>query len=216
MDDNAANLIARLLAHRWLPRTDPDARLALVDETFRRDLDQRLAACGLELLENPYADHIALAIRRPQQVAVFGSEDAWLSSNLGLPRDAIALLVILWILIVLPKRQRQVERETNARAQADLFALDSPIPSAATAAPVIPDRTLIADFGDKLGGKTRIGINLGLLARHGFIHRRSGEIAEGPLLDLVFDYPTLAGRIMDGCLKDLLRERGEAKQAPDV
>ena len=66
------------------------------------------------------------------------------------------------------------------------------------------ERTLLADFGDKLGGKTRVNFNLGLLSRHGFIVRRKGELAEGPLLDLVFDYERTARRILDGALSDLL------------
>jgi hypothetical protein len=71
---------------------------------------------------------------------------------------------------------------------------------------VIAERTLLADFGDKLGGKTRVGFNLGTLNRLGFIIRRKGEVAEGPLLDLAFDYERTARRILDGALGDLLAE----------
>jgi len=34
--------------------------------------------------------------------------------------------------------------------------------------------------------------------------RRKGEVAEGPLLDLAFDYERTARRILDGALGDLL------------
>lgn len=61
--DQALNiLVARLLAHRFLPRKDPLARRALIDEAFRESLDHRLAGCGMRLLENPYAEYIAVGL----------------------------------------------------------------------------------------------------------------------------------------------------------
>lgn len=62
MNDSLATLTARLLAHRVIPRQDPLARRALTDERFRAELDARLAAVGLRLLENPYSEYIALAL----------------------------------------------------------------------------------------------------------------------------------------------------------
>jgi hypothetical protein len=210
MHDEPARLIARLLAQRWLPRDDAQARKALLDESFREELDRRLASVGLELREHPYSAWIGLAMARDSERAVFGGSDSWISNTLQLDRDAIALLVVLWALIVLPKRQRQLERqqaEADA-SQTQMFAEGKPISRDAGLAPVVAERTLLADFGDKLGGKMRINVNLGLLARHGFILRRKGELAEGPLLDLAFDYERTARRILDGALSDLLAEAG--------
>jgi hypothetical protein len=206
MDDDVAALIARLLAHRWLPRDDAQGRRALLDEVFRQDLDRRLEACGLVLREHPYSPWLGVALARRAERAVFGNEQSWLSNTLGLDRDAIALLVVLWSLIILPKRQRQLERQSaDAAAQTQMFAETRPIPVTADVAPVLAERTLIADFGERLGGKTRLNLNLGQLARFGFISRlRGGEIAEGPLLDLAFDYERTARRILDGALADLL------------
>lgn len=210
LEDDVAALIARLLAHRWLPRDDAQGRRALLDEMFRAELDRRLEACGLTLREHPYSPWLGLAIASRQERAVFGHEQSWLSNTLGLDRDAIALLVVLWALIILPKRQRQLERQTaDASSQAQMFAETRPIPVTTDVAPVLAERTLLADFGDRLGGKTRINLNLGQLARHGFISRlRGGEIAEGPLLDLAFDYERTARRILDGALADLLSPSG--------
>ncbi len=215
MHDEIAALIARLLAQRWLPREDAQARKALLDEGFCEELDRRLAGVGLELREHPYAGHIAVAVARSAERSVFGGNDSWQSNSLQLDRDAIALLVVLWALSVLPKRQRQLERqqaEADA-SQAQMFAEGKPIPRDPALAPMIPERTLLADFGDRLGGKTRININLGQLARHGFIVRRREGVAEGPLLDLAFDYERTARRILDGALGDLLgqapRPRGD-------
>ena len=207
IEDPIADLVARLLAQRVIPRDDELARRALLDEPFREELDRRLANVGLTLREHPYAAHLTLAVARPQERAVFAQDNAWLSNSLQLDRDAIALLVVLWAQIVLPKRQRQRERldaESAAAQQEQMFADSQPIPLQHDVAPVIAERTLLADFGDRLGGRTRINFNLGVLARHGFIQRRGGEISEGPLLDLVFDYERTSRRILDGALAELL------------
>ncbi len=209
MNDPLANLTSRLLAHRVLPRTDPLARRALTDERFRQELDERLAAVGLTLLENPYAEHITVALLPKQESAVFGHGDVWLSNNQGLPRDAVALLVVLWALIVLPKRQRQhTRRHKEAADQADLFGAEKPMPTGEEVSSGVSEDALVADFGRLLGGKSRLAMNLGLLARLGFVRRHNRQILEGPLLDLVLDYSKLAPRIIDGALGDVIRQAG--------
>jgi len=212
MPHAADQLIARLLAHRAVARDDPSVTRLLTDEPLRSDVEQRLAACGLRLVEHPYADHLTVALDRRVEEAVFGGDGTWLTTNARLPRDAIALLVVLWALLILPKRQRQIERRdaTEDAAQTQLFAEERPIPRGEEVGEVVSERTLIADFGDKLGKKTRINMNLTLLARLGFIHRRKGEVREGPLLDLLLDYATVAPRIIDGALADLLAGRRAA------
>ena len=202
MIDPIATLIARLLAERWLPRDDTAVRQVLVDAELREDLERRLASSGLRLLEHPYAKHVAVGIARAQENEVFGSARAWAASNLQLDRDAMALLVVLWSLLVLPKRQRQIARQDAERKQEQeqMFAELKPVPVGAEVVEPINERTLLADFGDKLGGKTRIHLNLGALARQGFIVRRKERIHEGPLLDLAFDYERIASRVMDGAL----------------
>lgn len=206
--DPVAALIARLLAERWLPRDDDGVRLALTDAGFREDLDRRLAAAGLRLLDHPYASHVAVAIAKAQEAAVFAGPKAWAASNLGLDRDAIALLVVLWALLVLPKRQRQIARVDADRGQdqGQIFAELKPVPVGGDVAEPVGERTLIADFGDKLGGKMRLTMNLGVLARHGFIVRRKERIHEGPLLDLAFDYERTARRVLDGALAFVVDE----------
>lgn len=208
MTDPIASLIARLIAERWLSREDLAVRELLTDAEQRNDLERRLASAGLRLLEHPYAANIAVGVARPQESAVFGSAKAWASTNLQLDRDAIALLVVLWALLVLPKRQRQIARQQADRDQdqEQMFAELKPVPVGAEVVEPINERTLLADFGDKLGGKTRIQFNLGALARQGFIVRRKERIHEGPLLDLAFDYERIAGRVMDGALSFVVAE----------
>ncbi|MGO1073102.1 hypothetical protein [Lysobacter sp. CA199] len=208
MNDPIASLIARLIAERWLPRDDVAVRDLLTDAELRNDLDRRLASVGMRLLEHPYAANIAVGIARPQESAVFGSAKAWSSTNLQLDRDAIALLVVLWALLVLPKRQRQIARQQADRDQdqEQMFAELKPVPVGAEVVEPINERTLLADFGEKLGGKTRIQFSLGTLARQGFIVRRKERIHEGPLLDLALDYERIAGRVMDGALTYVVAE----------
>ncbi|WP_255987958.1 hypothetical protein [Chitinolyticbacter albus] len=208
--DQALNiLVARLLAHRFIPRRDPLARRALIDELFRESLEHRLAECGLQLLENPYAEYIAVGLKPEMEDWVFGEGENWLSNNMGLPRDAIALLVVLWALIILPKRERQIARaETTGDTQSDMFGEQKPITHGEEMAPGVPEDAVYADFGKKLGGKARFSMNLGQLAKLGFVLRRNKMIHEGPLLDLMIDYARLAPRIIEGALGEVLQLSG--------
>jgi hypothetical protein len=212
MTDPVASLIARLLAERWLPREDHAVRQLLVDPDLRGDIDRRLAAAGLRLLEHPFAAHVAVGIAKAQESEVFGGGRGWAASNLQLDRDALALLVVIWAQLILPKRQRQIARQDDERAQdqSQMFADLKPVPMGAEVVEPLSERTLLADFGDKLGGKTRINLNLGALARHGFIVRRKDAIHEGPLLDLAFDYERIAGRIMGGALSFVVQQARNA------
>ena len=63
MNQSQQILLARLLAHRFIPRNDPLARRALVDEAFRETLEHKLDEMGLVLLENPYAEYIAIGLQ---------------------------------------------------------------------------------------------------------------------------------------------------------
>ena len=213
--DDAALLAAELLARRWLPRTHPRVRRALIDAELWQLLEQRLATVGLRLVDNIHADHVSLALLRASESAVFGESGLSANNNFELPRDGVALLVVLWSLIVLPKRERQAARaDAAAPEQPEMFAGDKPLPSAAQASPKLSYRTLLADFGDRLGRKMRLDGNLKLLERNGFIARRGDEIGEGPLLDLLLDYDILAPRILEGALADVLaRERAAAPTA---
>lgn len=213
--DEAALLVAELLARRWLPRSHVRVKRALIDVELWQELEQRLAAVGLRLVDNIHADHVSLALLRAGEYTVFGESGLSANNNLDLPRDGVALLVVLWSLIVLPKRERQAARSgAEEAAQPELFTGDKPLPSAAQASPKLSYRTLMADFGDQLGRKVRLDGNLKLLERHGFIERRGDEIGEGPLLDLLLDYDILAPRILEGALADVLaRERATAPAA---
>ena len=207
---DAAPLIARLLARRSLPRSDPGVSRLLVDAGLRGEVEARLAACGLRLLDHPYAAHVAIGVDRAAESAVFETEKDWQASNIGLARDVVALLVVLWALIILPKRERQISRDSlESQGQSDLFGSARPVDRDSSAVSgVVAESALLDDYGKLLGGKARVRqFMLPTLSRLGFIERRQGMIHEGPLLDLALDYAELAPRILQGALGDLLRQR---------
>jgi len=203
MEFSPQQFTAKLIASRYLPRDDNTVRRLLVDLGFRQEVEANLAACGLRLLDHPFAAHVAVALMRETESAVFDDGEQWQSSNIGLPKDAIALLVVLWALIILPKRERQLGREVED-GQGDMFgniikAVGQDVSRG------IAENVLLEDFGKLLGGKGRINFMLPQLSRLGLIERRNKVICEGPLLDLVFDYAEMAPRIINGAMGDLIR-----------
>ena len=205
MNDDAQILIARLLTHQTLRRDDKMVKRALSDDLFRAEVDKRLLESGLKLIDNVYADHVTLALHRNVEPKIFGAKDIWQNNNFGLTRDGVALLVVLWAQIILPKRQRQETHQAIDVDQSDMFDKDTPIPRAEDTSIGISYTALLADFGDKLGKKTRMDMNLGLLSKLGFIERRGDVVLEGPLLDLLMDTDLLKERIINGALADVFK-----------
>ena len=113
--DEAALLAAELLARRWLPRQHPKVKRALVDADLWQAVQDRLAQVGLRLVDNIHADNVTTAMVRTVEHAVFGEAALNSHNNIDLPRDAVSLLVVLWSLIVLPKRERQAARRALRR-----------------------------------------------------------------------------------------------------
>lgn len=205
MNDDAQILIARLLSHQTLRRDDKLVKRVLSDEQFRTEVDARLLAVGLKLLDNVYADHVTLALHRNIEPKIFGAKDVWQNNNFGLSRDGVALLVVLWAQIILPKRERQETHQHAEDNQNDMFGVEKPLPRAEDTSIGIAYKALLADFGDKLGKKTRLDMNLGILSKLGFIERRGDVIVEGPLLDLLMDTDLLKERIVNGALADVFK-----------
>ena len=213
MNDDSQILIARLLTHQHLRRDDKLVKRVLSDELFRAEVDARLLATGLKLLDNVYADHVTLALHRAIEPKIFGARDVWQNNNFGLSRDGVALLVVLWAQIILPKRERQETHQHADDEQNDMFGIEKPLPRAEDTSIGIAYQALLADFGDKLGKKTRLDMNLGILAKLGFIERRGDVIVEGPLLDLMMDTDQLKERIINGALADVFK-RSPAQVIP--
>ena len=219
MNDDSQILIARLLTHQTLRRDDKMVKRVLSDDTFRAEVDKRLLESGLKLLDNVYADHVTLALHRAVEPKIFGARDIWQNNNFGLTRDGVALLVVLWAQIILPKRERQETHTSIVDDQNDMFDKDNPIPRAEDTSVGISYTALLSDFGDKLGKKTRMDMNLGVLSKLNFIERRGDVIFEGPLLDLMMDTDVLQDRIINGALADVFKRAPLAiarRRAPDA
>ena len=114
----------------------------------------------------------------------------------------MALLTILWSLLILPKRQRQQQREGDVGENGP-----EPVVRAADPEVMVERKTLEADFGHLFGSQIRFHGYLSELKRRGFVHERRGKITEGPLLDVLIDYSTLAPRIIEGALSRVLAAR---------
>lgn len=205
MNQESQILIARLIAHQTLKRDDKLVKRALTDELFRADVDARLLACGMKFVDNVYADYVTLALVRAVESKVFGARENWQNNNFGLARDGVALLVVLWAMIILPKRERQASHQTVNEDQTEMFGKEKPMPRAADTSIGVSYKALLSDFGDKLGKKTKMDMNLGSLNRLGFIERKGDLICEGPLLDLMMDTDMLKERIVNGALADIFK-----------
>lgn len=207
MDEELSAFIARLLARGCLPRNDVAVIRILTEPAHRETLERRLSACGLKLLDNPFAAYVALGIQPDVARSVFHEEDRWLSNTLGMTKPDIALLVVLWALLILPKRAKQQTRAEGP--QSGLF--DALRPLSCDSTERVSEKMLSEEF-PQLGTKTYLAQRLSILSRHRFIVRASGEIMEGPLLDLAFDYNVMASRIIEETLTDIkvsLRKNGE-------
>lgn len=211
MDEEISAFIARLLARGCLPRNDPAVIRVLTEPTYREALDRRLSACGVKLLDNPFAAFVGLGIQPAVARSVFHEEDRWLSNTLGLTKPEVALLVVLWALLILPKRARQQSRADGS--QSGLF--DSLRPLSRESTERVSEKMLYEEFGH-LGARTYLAQRLSILTRHRFITRASGEIMEGPLLDLAFDYNVMASRIIEGTLSDIKAALRKSTSAGDA
>ena len=132
--------------------------------------------------------------------------------------DAQALLIVLWALIVLPKRERQLGRRAlSDDGQNDMFGKDAPLAYGEEVSGALSEASLLADFAPVIGHKTYVqGKLLSRLAQLGFIERKGGMILEGPLLDVLLDYRLLADRIIHGTLGDVLAQAGHRPAGQDA
>lgn len=217
IESPAQVLAARLIAMQWLPRKDEQVTRLITDEIFREDVLARLKSCGLCLLENPFAEHVAVGLDESSTQAVMGRDTSYISNTFGLRQDAMALLVILWALLIIPKRQKQLDASTESEETEQMEFFPSPrlVSREEFDRPAVKLSALISDFGGKLGKKQNIKRHLGQLKRLGFVSQHKELITEGPLLDLAFDYKHMASRIIEGALGDILKDPDLAPTADE-
>jgi hypothetical protein len=181
--NQAIRICARLLRAGALPVMDvPGLELPEV----RREVERRLRGVGLVLATSPYSGHVG--IRLAPEVAGDPAFEA--ASNLGLKADACALLVVLWVRLVLPRRQ------TGERTPEGL-------------PPQVRLDTLARELRPLLGDRRRIRDLVSQLRRLNFLTGAGEVIEAGPLLELGIDGDRMIAFLRGGVLADLLKERAE-------
>lgn len=172
---DAAQICARLIASRTLPRKD----LPEIDHSgTRADVEARLSHIGLGLATSAYSDHVGLKLLDPSVLPG--------AANMGLSVDSCALLTILWMRLALPYRTANDGGQT-ASAQQSLLPGERRA-EAKAARPVVGFETLVKEFGAQLHGRVRLKGLLGQLRNLGFVqYSRLESIEAGPLLELALD-----------------------------
>jgi hypothetical protein len=197
-ENRAREICGQLLIDRWVAKRQ--CRDLLLDDELRAMVGRRLDGVGLELVESFTSDYFAVRLRRDIEADI---RLDW-ATNARVPRGAVALLVILWAKLVLPKRIASTDaalKRQNPDAPVDPNAPveDGPIS--------LPRAALYAEFGRKFG-MTAFARYLGQLKTAGFIREdRRGNLSEGPVLDLLIDGVQMAQKLRDSVLWDVL-ERG--------
>lgn len=179
--NQAIRICARLLRAGALPLTElPE----LEPPEVRREVERRLRSVGLVLATSPYSGHVG--IRLAPEVAGDPAFEA--ASNLGLKPDACALLVVLWVRLVLPRRQAG---ERTPEALPPQVRLD----------------TLARELRPLLGDRRHIRDLVSQLRRLNFLGGAGEVIEAGPLLELGIDGDRMLAFLRGGVLADLLKER---------
>ncbi len=185
-EGRAEEICSRLLIERWLAKRG--YRDLLLDDELRAAVNRRLGMVGLELVESFTSDYFAARLKR----SIEGDISFDWAINSRLPRGGVALLVVLWAKLILPKRLEP----------------DTPTPDGQPRPPAEPQALtrdqLYAEFGRKFG-KTSFQRYLGQLKSAGFVREdHRGNLREGPLLDLLIDGVQMAQKLRDSVLWDLL------------
>ncbi len=203
LSEKATQIAVLLIANKYLRKRY--LREMFLDPDLMAEVEQKLKSVGLELSTNVYSDYVSTKVAKEEEAVVFSDDQGgYKATNCGLHRGALALLTIIWAKIVLPKRQMQIERKpASENGQGSLLPGQKPIPKDGDMV-VLDEKALLADFGEKLGGKTMFYRYLSELVRADFVIKKEGKIFEGPLLDTIVDYGILAPRIIDGALGDIL------------
>ena len=204
----AREICGQLLIDRWVSKRQ--CRDLLLDDELRAMVSRRLDGVGLELVESFTSDYFAVRLRRDVEADI---RLDW-ATNARVPRGAVALLVILWAKLVLPKRIATTE--AALKRQNPEQAADPNAP--ADGGPIsLPRDALYAEFGRKFG-KTAFARYLGQLKTAGFIREdRRGNLTEGPVLDLLVDGVQMAQKLRDSVLWDVLERGGvDMAEPPDT
>ncbi len=176
----------------------------MYDDELRARVENRLDLVGLKLLQNVYSANwgVGLSDRTSSDERL-----EW-SNNFGLERGAMALLLIIWVKLILPKRLAQEERQPEDGTVASLFPQIETVPQPRVS---VNRDQIVAEFADLLGGITLVGKYLAQLSRGPKLIRcHGGLVEEGPLLSLVVDETKLGDELRRDVLLSVLKREHSA------
>lgn len=189
-----------------------------VDEHLFNEVQKALSQVGMELVYNAYSPYYAVRLTPEAQETVDQS------NNLGLKNNEIAMLVILWSKLILPKRLNENASALKSPvSEENIEDLDIPADSDsleegeteasktqdhASKGGVAEERKSIyiklnelsAEFGAHFGSRTAFKAILTRLSNLQFIRIHNEVIAEGILLDLLVDGYRMANEIKKSAL----------------
>lgn len=207
LDERAEQVAAHLLIFTYI-RKSAYKDLVLNDE-LRDRVRQRLDKVGLDFVDHFYSEYFSVRLKSHIESDVTFD---W-STNMRLHKGAVALVVILWAKLVLPKRVAEESRQDIADNNLEMFPEHKPRKAVILS---VHRDALYAEFGQKFG-KVNFQRYLGQLRNLGYIAEdRNGTISEGPLLDLMIDGNELAMKLKDSVLWDILGAEAESQAAQAV
>lgn len=206
--DRTEEICSVLIANGYVHKDE--FRDLLFDEHLREAVGMRLDRVGLKLLHNAYSNYWGIGLN---EATTADTRLEW-SNNFGLDRGAMALMLIIWCKLVLPKRLAQETRQPDDGTVAPLFPEIEKVPDPKVS---VSRDQLVAEFGDLLGGITMTGRYLTQLSRGKLIKLHGGVIAEGPMLALVIDEARLSDELRREVLLNVLRrEQAVAETAASL
>ena len=202
--DQLQEICSLLIANGYIPK-DQFQQL-MYDDELRARVENRIDLVGLKLLQNVYSANwgVGLSDRTSSDERL-----EW-SNNFGLERGAMALLLIIWVKLILPKRLAQEERQPEDGTVASLFPQIETVPQPRVS---VNRDQIVAEFADLLGGITLVGKYLAQLSRAKLIRCHGGLVEEGPLLSLVVDETKLGDELRRDVLLSVLKREHSAGTA---
>src|SRR5210317_815684 len=143
--DRAEEFCSLVLSNGYVPVAD--FRDLLYNEELREIVERRLTAVGMTLIYNIHSEYWGVGLNKNT-----ASDDRleW-SNNFGLGRGALALLLILWCKLILPKRlEDEADEEDQPSLLKETFA--ELAPNAPTPRASISRDQIVAEFSQVLGG----------------------------------------------------------------
>lgn len=182
IDDPITRIAAMLIRDGFI--RGPDAP-ELLDQSTQEALEERLKLVGLTLVLSTHTDAWGVIIT-PAVAKEVGTE--WISNDRRLRRNTIALIVILWKELILPRRLRS-DAEAIRRGQANLMG---DVLESVDDIPKTSLRQLHGDYGNRFGKENTLKGLLTYLRRlHVIEFETHDEIRAGPLLDIILPGPEM-------------------------